>query len=221
MIMKRYLLLTSLITATFCFTSCAEEAGSNPLNGFTVTGISGVKTVNADDYNYWSAASTVHFTNTWPNYGYWSIVIGDHSGYFWEVISGDDNHWRGYVYYEEKDAACNEMIYMDSLSLDITNNESGWNDVVFKTNSFSYEKGSTPNALYGIKDTYYLKTDSAGNINSISVFDKNEVRIFRFKTNVEDDFNSWKASGMPQGWVNGQGRTCLFIMPALYTIFQQ
>jgi len=220
--MKHPILLSALLIVILLSSSCNDDNNSNSgLNNFTSNGSTGVKTTTADNYTNWTGIPNIHFytTNT-TSYSYWILDIGDSHGSFGETTAGVENHWKGRISYTDKDKWCNDMVYADSLQLDITNNESGWNDVTYRTTSYKSTNGSTF-AQTGAQCIYYLKTDSAGNINSISVSDANHAYMFKFKPNTTDNFNSWKIVDMQDGWMNQQARTSILLMPVLFTIFQQ
>lgn len=220
--MKPSILLTVFSVILLGLSSCNENNDSNSgLGGFSATGISGIKTATNDNYSNWNAVPNIHFYATETvNYSYWILEIGDSQGYLKENITGADTHWRGRISYIDKDKWCNDIIYADSLQLDITNNEAGWNEATFQTTSYTSTNGAQF-VQTGSQCIYYAKASAAGNINTINISDANHGYMFKFKTNATDNFNSWKTIDMQDGWMSNQARISLFLIPVLFTIFQQ
>jgi hypothetical protein len=219
--MKRSILLSATLISFLFFTSCSDD-NNDANNGFgnlSTVVLSGVRTNTANNYNYWKAVPNIELSNTGANYSYWSLHIGNYTGYLHERF-GNENSWKGYTSYKEKNKKCDDIVHTDSLYLDITTNESGWGKVTYRTISYTYNEGESPSSLGAIENIYFIKPDSAGNINTLNVYNMNNVYQFSFKTQVKDDFNSWKFSGIPDGWMSSEARMGMLIVPVFFTVFQ-
>jgi hypothetical protein len=215
--MRRYfLLIPTLFIASILITSCEDSNADSPFGDLSPAGVTGIKTTNTEEFCCWEAGAQIHFNSPSTTYSHWNITIGESQGFF-SQINFNPLHWRGKVEYMEKDKKCKEIIYIDSLTFDITTSESGWNEGTFKTYTYQYEKGESPSQM--VMNTYYVKPE-AGNFNTLNISDANHNYVFSFKTRSADDFNSWKIDQMPQGWMNSNGRLSMLVLPILYSLFQ-
>jgi hypothetical protein len=216
--MNRYfLLIPTLLIASFYLTSCEDSSNSNSaFQNLSPAGITGVNTKNEEEFCCWQAGTQISFTASSNYYDYWTITIAESYGSM-QQMSADHLHWRGKVTYEEKNKKCKEIIHIDSLMFDIATSESGWNEGTFKISSTQYEKGTNPGVY--TTSTFYVNPE-AGNLNTLNVSDQNHTYIFRFKTRTADDINSWKIDQMPQGWMNSNGKISMLMIPILYSMFQ-
>lgn len=195
--------------------SCEESSDSDgPLSNVTAATINGVNTINPEEFCCWKTGSTIQFNSTNSNYTYWNITIGESNGIFHQ-INGNSLQWRGAVTYMVKDKYCNEIVYLDSISLDINLDEGGRGDAIYRTGSTQYEKGAYPAPFY--MTTYHIKPE--GGINTLNVYDASQAYQFRFKTRTTDDINSWKIDQMPQGWMNSNGKISMLMVPIVYSLF--
>lgn len=214
--MKRYFLLVpTLFIASLWMTSCEESSDDSPLGNLTAAGVTGVNTTNTEEFCCWEAGTQIHFTAINNYYNYWNISIAESYGYFHQINS-DPLHWRGKVEYMEKNKKCEDIIYLDSLTLDIATSESGWGEGTLRIGTTSYEKGEYPSQI--MMTTYYINP-KAGNFNTLDISDANHAYIFNFKTRTADDINSWKIEKMPQGWMNSNGKLSMLIIPIVYSMF--
>jgi len=207
---------TFTVMAGIALWSCEESSNSdNPLNNVTAATITGVNTVNAEEFCCWKAGSSIQFNATNSTYANWQITIAESYGSFHQ-IDGSSLHWRGSISYTEKDKYHKKTVYLDSIALDINLDEGGREDAIYRTGSTQYDDGSYPGNIY--MTSYHIKPEAG--YNTLNVYDASQAYQFRFKTRTADDINSWKVDQMPQGWMNSNGKMAMLLVPIVYGIFQ-
>lgn len=220
--MKRSILLSATLATLLLLSSCSDD-NNNSNNGFGGISASiptGVHTNTSNDYDYWKAIPDIVFENLGGNnYNYWSLKVHDYSGYL-QDYSSNQTYFKGYISYVEKDKYCNDVVHLDSLRLEITQNESGTAQITFIVTAYNYPEGSYPSSSGATQNIYFIRPATAGNINVLNVYDVSNTYQFGFKTSANNNYNSWKFVSIPDNWMSSEGKMCLMIVPVFYTVLQ-